>query len=59
MLAQCREELEDLYSHLPVLQEAFPVVRVPSSAVDDQYPTLQWFPFAARRMLQRYTMVPR
>lgn len=54
LLSQCSNGLDDLYSQIPTLRTAMPVVPIAASSFDGQYPALQWLPFAAGRMLHRY-----
>jgi len=58
VLSQSTIELLDLYRLLPPLQEDFPVVTIPYSSIDNDYPALQWYPFVAKRMISRFLVAP-
>merc|ERR550519_21671 len=58
VLAQSPLELMELYRNMPPLQEEFPVVTMPYTLADGEYPGLQWFPFAAKTMIKRFINSP-
>lgn len=53
VMAQTSESLSTLYHEIPILKTEFPVVCLPVNDVDNQYPQLNWFSYAAKRLIQR------
>lgn len=57
ILAQTSVDLPTLYAAIPSLKTDYPIITVPSHQIDNDYPALQWYQPALKRMFHRYCMM--